>query len=110
FHIIAVHGSDEFKHYMQSHPIALDRSSVTGRAALEGRIVQVAGGLADPEYAKYEPQRVGGFPPLLGVPLLGAGAGIGAVLLPRSEVEPFTQQQIDLITTFADQAVIAIAN
>ena len=110
FHIIAAHGSDEFKHYMQSHPIAIDRSSVSGRAALEGRTVQVADVLADPEYAKHETQRVGGFRTVLGVPLMRAGAAIGAVLLTRSEVEPFTQQQIDLITTFADQAVIAIAN
>ena len=110
FHIIAAHGSEEFKHYMQSHPIAIDRSSVSGRAALEGRTVQVADVLADPEYAKHETQRVGGFRTVLGVPLLREGAAIGAVLLTRSEVEPFTQQQIDLITTFADQAVIAIAN
>jgi signal transduction histidine kinase/DNA-binding response OmpR family regulator len=110
FHIIAAHGSDEFKHYMQAHPIAIDRSSVSGRAALEGRIVQVPDVLADPEYAKYETQRVGGYRTVLGVPLLREGAAIGAVLLTRSEVEPFTQQQIDLITTFADQAVIAIAN
>jgi GAF domain-containing protein/HAMP domain-containing protein len=110
FHIIAAHGSDEFKHYMQAHPIAIDRSSVTGRAALEGRIVQVADVLDDPEYAKYETQRVGGYRTVLGVPLLREGAAIGAVLLTRSEVQPFTQQQIDLITTFADQAVIAIAN
>jgi signal transduction histidine kinase/DNA-binding response OmpR family regulator len=110
FHFIAAHGSEDFKHYMQSHPIAIDRSSVSGRAALEGRIVQVADVLADPEYAELETQRVGGFRTVLGVPLLRAGAAIGAVLLTRSEVEPFTQQQIDLITTFADQAVIAIAN
>ncbi len=110
FHIIAAHGSDEFKHYMQSHPIAIDRSSVSGRAALEGRIVQVADVLADPEYANYETQRVGGYRTVLGVPLLREGAAVGAVLLTRSEVQPFTQQQIDLITTFADQAVIAIAN
>ena len=110
FHIIAAHGSDEFKQYMQNHPIAIDRSSVSGRAALEGRTVQVADVLADPEYAKHETQRVGGFRTVLGVPLMRAGAAIGAVLLTRSEVEPFTQQQIDLITTFADQAVIAIAN
>jgi signal transduction histidine kinase/DNA-binding response OmpR family regulator len=110
FHIIAAHGSDEFKHYMQAHPIAIDRSSVTGRAALEGRIVQVADVLNDPEYANYETQRVGGYRTVLGVPLLRAGSAIGAVLLTRSEVQPFTQQQIDLITTFADQAVIAIAN
>ena len=110
FHIIAAHGSDEFKHYMQAHPIAIDRSSVSGRAALEGRIVQVPDVLADPEYANYETQRVGGYRTVLGVPLLREGAAIGAVLLTRSEVQPFTQQQIDLITTFADQAVIAIAN
>jgi signal transduction histidine kinase/CheY-like chemotaxis protein len=110
FHIIAAHGSDEFKQYMQVHPIAIDRSSVTGRAALEGRTVQVPDVLADPEYAKHETQRVGGYRTVLGVPLLREGAAIGAVLLTRLEVQPFTQQQIDLITTFADQAVIAIAN
>ncbi len=110
FHIIAAHGSDAFKQYMESHPIVIDRSSVSGRAALEGRTVQVPDVLADPEYAKHETQRVGGFRTVLGVPLLREGAAIGAVLLTRSEVEPFTQQQIDLITTFADQAVIAIAN
>jgi signal transduction histidine kinase/DNA-binding response OmpR family regulator len=110
FHIIAAHGSDEFKHYMQAHPIAIDRSSVSGRAALEGRIVQVPDVLADPEYANLETQRVGGYRTVLGVPLLREGAAVGAVLLTRSEVQPFTQQQIDLITTFADQAVIAIAN
>jgi signal transduction histidine kinase/DNA-binding response OmpR family regulator len=110
FHIIAAHGSDEFKHYMQAHPIAIDRSSVSGRAALEGRIVQVPDVLNDPEYANYETQRVGGYRTVLGVPLMRAGSAIGAVLLTRSEVQPFTQQQIDLINTFADQAVIAIAN
>ena len=72
FHIIAAHGSEEFKHYMQSHPIAIDRSSVSGRAALEGRTVQVADVLADPEYAKHETQRVGGFRTVLGVPLMRA--------------------------------------
>jgi signal transduction histidine kinase/DNA-binding response OmpR family regulator len=110
FHIIAAHGSDAFKQYMESHPITIDRSSVSGRAALEGRPIQVPDVLADPEYAKHETQRVGGFRTVLGVPLMREGAAIGAVLLTRSEVEPFTQQQIDLITTFADQAVIAIAN
>jgi len=110
FHIIAAHGSDEFKHYMQAHPIAIDRSSVSGRAALEGRVVQVPDVLNDPEYANLETQRVGGYRTVLGVPLMRAGSAIGAVLLTRSEVQPFTQQQIDLINTFADQAVIAIAN
>src|SRR3984885_7628454 len=93
FHIIAAHGSDEFKHYMQAHPIAIDRSSVTGRAALEGRIVQVPDVLADPEYAKHETQRVGGFRTVLGVPLMREGAAIGAVLLTRSAVPAVTQPQ-----------------
>jgi signal transduction histidine kinase/DNA-binding response OmpR family regulator len=110
FHTVAAHGSDEFKHYLVAHPIGLSRASVSGRAALEGRIIQVPDVLNDPEYANFETQRVGGFRTVLAVPLLRAGSAVGAVLLTRSAVEPFSQQQLDLITTFADQAVIAISN
>ena len=111
FHIAATHGfPSEFKEYMRAHPMGVDRGSIVGRAALERRTVQVGDILADPEFTVLESQRRGGFRTVLGVPLMREGNPIGALFLTRGVVEPFTQQQIDLVTTFADQAVIAIEN
>ncbi|MEA2940218.1 MAG: two-component system, NtrC family, sensor kinase, partial [Bradyrhizobium sp.] len=111
FHVAATHGFPaEFKEYMLAHPIGVDRGSLVGRAALERRTVQVADILADPEFTVLESQRRGGFRTVLGVPLMREGNPIGALFLTRGVVEPFTQQQIDLVATFADQAVIAIEN
>jgi GAF domain-containing protein len=79
---------------------------------LEGRTVHIPDVLADPEYdyGEGQGQKVGGFRTLLGVPLLREGVAIGVLVLARSVARPFTSQQIDLATTFADQAVIAIEN
>ena len=94
----------------KSARIVPGRESVVGRALLESRAVQIADVLADPEYAFGEFQKAAGYRTLLGVPLLRAGQPIGVLFLGRKTVEPFTDKQIELVSTFADQAVIAIEN
>jgi signal transduction histidine kinase/putative methionine-R-sulfoxide reductase with GAF domain len=100
----------ERKEFFERNPIRPGRGSAIGRAALDRRTVQIPDALADPEYQLAESQRVGGYRTLLGVPMLREDALIGVFSLVRSQVQPFTDKQIDLVTTFADQAVIAIEN
>src|SRR5262249_27618403 len=110
FHYEASYGySQEFAEFLASHPVGKDRSSVSGRTLLERKIVHVFDTLADPEYT-YGLQIVGGARTILGVPLLREGSPIGVMILGRKLVRPFTNKQIELAETFADQAVIAIEN
>jgi len=102
--------SPEAERYALEHPVRPDRGSVTGRVVLEGRPIQIPDVLADPEYQLTGYQQVMGYRTLLGVPLLRDGTTIGTFSLTRDEVNPFTEKQIELATTFADQAVIAIEN
>jgi len=100
----------DFLEYMKALHLKVQRGSVSGRAALEGKIMHVPDVLADAEFVLLDAQKVGGFRTALGVPLMREGMPIGTMFLARATVEPFTQQQIDLVSTFADQAVIAIEN
>ena len=101
--------SPELTQYAKEHPLRPDRGSMTGRAALEGRAIHVPDVLADPEYTASGYQSFG-YRTALAVPLLREGATIGVFVLTRDAVNPFTDKQIELVTTFADQAVIAIEN
>src|SRR5215469_11403108 len=109
YRVKAIYGfSPEGVQYAQE--IRPGRSSVTGRVALEGRAIHIHDVLADPEYEPTGYQKSFGFRTNLGVPLLRDGTTIGVFALNRDKVKPFTDKQIELVTTFADQAVIAIEN
>ena len=102
--------SQEFMDYIKQLPITAERGSASGRALVEGRLVHIADVKADAEYTFIEAPRLGDFRTILCVPMLREGVPIGVLTLTRSDVEPFTEKQIELVTTFADQAAIAIEN
>ena len=102
--------SDEFSEYVRAIPVRPEKGNISGRALLEGKIVQIEDVERDPDYTWDEAKRTGRYRTLLGVPLVRHGKPIGVMALGRREVRPFNQREIDLVTTFADQAVIAIEN
>jgi class 3 adenylate cyclase len=100
----------EWIEYLKQQTIVPGRGTVAARALLEGHTVHIPDVLADPEYTFNEAQRRGGYRTALGVPLLRGGTPIGVMVLTRPTVRPFDAVHIALVTTFADQAVIAIEN
>jgi class 3 adenylate cyclase len=98
----------EYSEFMRTLSPKIDRGSVSGRAVLDRKIVHLPDVLADPEFTMFEAQKRGGFRTGLAVPLLREGTPIGVFFLMRPTVDPFTDKQIELVTTFADQAAIAI--
>src|SRR5262245_31998966 len=95
---------------MERHPMPVGRGSVAGRTLLEGKTIQITDVLADPEYRLIDSAKIAGFRTSLGVPLLREEVPIGVITLQHRTIRPFTDKQIELVTTFADQAVIAIEN
>jgi signal transduction histidine kinase/predicted component of type VI protein secretion system len=102
--------SPEFMDFVRDVPVEPERGTVHGRALLEGKISHIPDVLADPDYTWAEAQKRAGFRTVLGVPMLREGVPIGVLALTRCQVRPFTGKQIELVTTFADQAAIAIEN
>jgi GAF domain-containing protein len=99
-----------YAEYAKNFPFEPGRGTTVGRALLEAKTAQIADVLTDPEYTYAEGQELGGFRSVLAVPLLREGNPIGVIALTRKAVQAFTDKQIELVNTFADQAVIAIEN
>src|SRR4030095_7477167 len=102
--------SPEFRSFRQQNPPRPGDGSIVGRAAVNRRTVHVPDCLTDPEYKLTEIQKIGGYRSLLSVPMLREDILLGVIHMWRTEAKPFTEKQIELATTFADQAVIAIEN
>jgi two-component system, NtrC family, sensor kinase len=100
----------EFRDFWQRRALRPGRGSSVARAALERRTVHIPDVLADPEYQESEAQKVAGYRTLVSVPMLTQGALVGVITVMRNEVRPFTDKEIELVTTFSAQAVIAIEN
>src|SRR5262249_3925832 len=100
----------EYQEYVKQHPIAPSRGTLVARTALQGAPVHIPDVLADAEYTWLEGQRLAGFRAAFGVPLLREGSWVGVRAMTRGTPHPFTTRQMELVTTFADQAVIAIEN
>ena len=102
--------SQEFADLVAVTPISSGRGTLAGRVIMTGRIVHIPDALSDSEYTFKSGQKIVGYRTGLGVPLMREGMPIGVLILWRSHVRPFTDKQIQLVATFADQAVIAIEN
>ncbi len=102
--------SPEYLEYWKKRTVLPERGTAVGRAATEGKIIHIPDVFEDKEYTYWDSQRAGGYRSVLGVPLLREGVPIGVIGLTRSQPRSFSDKHVDLLQTFADQAVIAIEN
>jgi GAF domain-containing protein len=111
YRLVACNGfSPEYQEYVRLHPPMAGRGTLVARTALVVAPVHIPDVLADSEYTFGEGQRLAGYRAMLGVPLVREGSCIGVMGITRQTPQPFTAKQIELVTTFADQAVIAVEN
>ncbi len=111
YHLVASRGySEDVKAFYQTYPVAANRGTVVGRVTFALQAVHIPDVLQDPEYTNWEGQKIAGFRTVLGIPLLREEVLVGIFVVTRSWVESFTNKEIELVQTFADQAVIAIEN
>jgi class 3 adenylate cyclase len=106
-HFSAHHGEPETADYDRQHPHTLDRTTAAGRTAVDRRPVHIADILADPEYTYSGPRP---YRTMLGVPVMVEDDLIGVVVVVRREAQPFTDEHIELVQTFANQAAIALTH
>ena len=109
--LAASHGfAPDYRQWMETQLIPPGRQTLVGRTVVEGRIVHVPDATADPEYTWAESIKRGNFRTMLGVPLLREGVPTGVIAVCRKTVGPFTEKQVELVSIFADQSVIAVEN
>src|SRR4051812_34245628 len=106
----ALGGSEEFRRYQQDHPIARDRGTLVGRVGLERKTVQILDAASDPQYLWHTGRRLAGSRTMLGVPMLVEDRVLGVLGMFRSDVDPFDDRSIRLVTTLAAHGAIAIQN
>jgi PAS domain S-box-containing protein len=99
-----------FQEYLEEHPVHIGPGSAAGRAAAQRRPVHIRDIREDPSYGFGELVKRQDYRTVLAVPILREDALLGVIAILKSNVEPFTDKQIELVTTFADQAAIAIEN
>jgi GAF domain-containing protein len=108
---IASYGfSREFEKFMEEHPIQIGRGTTVARAIQEKKPIQIPDVFADPEFTNQEAAKIGEVRSVVAVPMFKDDSLIGVIAVYRRDVRPFTEKQIELVQTFADQAVIAIEN
>jgi len=98
----------EYREFVANNPVVLDRGTLVGRVALDRRATQITDVLADPDYGRTEAQRVAGFRTIMGVPMLLDGEVVGVLSVWRTQVHPFSDHAVEVLTTFAAQAALAV--
>ena len=98
----------EYREFIANNPVVLERGSLVGRVGLDRRATQITDVLADPDYGQAEAQRVAGFRTIMGVPMLLDGNVVGVLSVWRTQVDPFSDRAVEVLTTFAAQAALAV--
>ena len=100
--------TSEYRELVVNNPMVMDRGSLVGRVGLDRRATQITDVLADPDYGRVDAQRVAGYRTIMGVPMLLDDEVVGVLSLWRTEVDPFTDRAVEVLTTFAAQAALAV--
>ena len=98
----------EYQEFIAHTPVLLDRGTLVGRIGLDRRAAQITDVLADPDYAWTDEQRVAGFRTVMGVPMLLDGEVVGVLSVSRTQVHPFSDRAVEVLTVFAAQAALAV--
>jgi signal transduction histidine kinase/DNA-binding response OmpR family regulator len=98
----------EYREFVANNPVVLDRATLVGRVALDQRVTQITDVLADPDYGLIDAQRVAGYRTIMGVPMLLDSEVVGVLSVWRTQVDPFSARAVEVLTTFAAQAALAV--
>jgi signal transduction histidine kinase/DNA-binding response OmpR family regulator len=98
----------QYREFIANNPVVLDRGTLAGRVGLDRRATQITDVLADPDYGRTDAQRVAGFRTIMGVPMLLDGEVVGVLSVWRTQVDPFSDRAVEVLTTFAAQAALAV--